>query len=579
MILAAALENDGFHDIIIKDYDLLNSNNKIEYEFIKKTAMDIISTGCSYIGITAMCNNYMFTTSLASEIKNLNPNLHITIGGAHVSMCGKETLEQYKSIDSICIGEGEITYPKLIKRLIHNQNLHGLAGIIYRNKNNEIIENEKRPLLQDLDNSPFPAYELVDMKRYLTNKKTASIYIGSGCPYNCNFCTTSLVWERKYRTKSIDRVISEINYLHKHYDITQFDFIHDNLTYNQRYIASLSSGIKKNKLDITFELSSRIDSFTPDIAKWLSDAGCEKVFFGIESGSSKTQNEIGKKLKIEYIARAMELCNQYNIIPTNSFIIGFPSESEKELEKTIRLAFSCKIFSGGTISCNMLSILAGSNIFFKTENQILFNEKFMQSDPLFIFHKNQIDQSKKIPRIYSHYFSIPYKNSSFTAHKYIHLQQFIASMTDKYAHTIHVLINEIGISVLKIFNYFFKKIKNCNDNLEKLNINQNDIIELTTQYNLSSKHTQYVLDAYNYNSICNQISKKEIKLSKKTKSEIINIKNWHLIKSNLELTNNNNTFFESILSQTKYYYIIVNDSQSILTCKINQEEYYILGDC
>jgi len=110
-----------------------------------------------------------------------------------------------------------------------------------------VLFTKKRELLTDLDMSPMPAYELIDVNKYYALNNKMTLYIGSGCPYNCSFCTTSIMWERTYRTKSPKRIISEIVYLKEKYGVTNFDFIHDNITANQKRVNEILDAIIENK--------------------------------------------------------------------------------------------------------------------------------------------------------------------------------------------------------------------------------------------------------------------------------------------------------------------------------------------
>lgn len=105
-----------------------------------------------------------------------------------------------------------------------------------------------------------------------------NVYVGSGCPFACNFCTTSLMWERRYRTKSINRVITELKTLVNEYNKKNFVLIHDNLTANPAYAINLIEEIKKSDLNIEYEISSRIDTIDEDIIRLFRNQ-VEKQFF------------------------------------------------------------------------------------------------------------------------------------------------------------------------------------------------------------------------------------------------------------------------------------------------------------
>lgn len=131
LILATCLRSHGYR-VSINDYDFMKEIDvtwKKKGNFAKRAALDVVNTGCTYVGITTMCSNYVLAADLAYEIKRLNPNIHITFGGPQATMCPKETLEQYPQIDTVVIGEGEVTYLELINRLELGQPLEGVLGV------------------------------------------------------------------------------------------------------------------------------------------------------------------------------------------------------------------------------------------------------------------------------------------------------------------------------------------------------------------------------------------------------------------------------------------------------------------
>ena len=200
LILAKVLKNINI-DVVIKDYDYLKKieDKWLKYEDINEAiATDIVATGCSYVLITAMCSNYLQAIDISKKVKELNKNLVIILGGPHSTMCYKETLERYDTIDFISIGEGEETISQLVSALRESRKIDNIKGICYR-KNGKVVVNELRPLMEKLDMSPIPDYSIINIRDYYERKGNVALYVGSGCPFNCNFCTTSLVWQRKYR--------------------------------------------------------------------------------------------------------------------------------------------------------------------------------------------------------------------------------------------------------------------------------------------------------------------------------------------------------------------------------------------
>jgi radical SAM superfamily enzyme YgiQ (UPF0313 family) len=235
-----------------------------------------------------MCSNYVLALDIAQELKIVRRGLHVTLGGPHVSLCARETLERHLYIDTAVIGEGEVTYPELIDCVSRDGDLAAVAGIAFR-RDADIIVTPPRPLMPDLDHSPRPAYDLVDIPQYTqaAEGNYLELYAGSGCPFTCTFCSTSIVWARKYRVMSAQRIVDEIQTLNASYGATAFNLVHDNLTTDKRFVKEIATLIRSRDLNVRWGFSSRVDTIDLDTIKTAAAAGCDYVFFGLESGSEK----------------------------------------------------------------------------------------------------------------------------------------------------------------------------------------------------------------------------------------------------------------------------------------------------
>lgn len=357
LILGAALREAG-HTVVIRDYDYLKEIDPswASAAFAQRAAHDIVGTHARYVGITSMCSNYVLALDLAEGIKALSPETHVTLGGPHVSLCARETIARYKSIDSAVIGEGEVTYPELIDALERGRDLLLVPGIAFRRDRLPIVTSP-RELLADLNQSPRPAYDLVDVRAYVAAAKSnyLEVYAGSGCPFQCTFCSTSIVWKRKYRTMSATRIVSEMAFLNAAYNVTAFNLIHDNLSTEKAFIREIARTIRALGLRIRWGFSSRIDTLDSETVECVAESGCDYVFFGVETGSTKIQATMKKKLKLSMIYDTLECCIHHGIRPTASFILGFPDETPDDVASTVRLAFKCKVAGARRSFINLLS--------------------------------------------------------------------------------------------------------------------------------------------------------------------------------------------------------------------------------
>ncbi|KEO82591.1 B12-binding domain-containing radical SAM protein [Tumebacillus flagellatus] len=483
LILAAAIREVGHHPVIC-DYDYLKELDPSwdSPEFAARAAEDILSNRPDLVGITAMCSNYVLAVDLANEIKKRAPHVHITFGGPHVSLCPEETLNSFPSVDSCVIGEGEITFPELLGKLEFDEDLSETLGIAYRDGEGNPVKTPPRPLMKDITLSPRPAYDLVDMQSYIDHSKDLymQIYAGSGCPFDCVFCSTSIVWERKYRVMGAERVVDEIAYLHNTYGVTHFNLMHDNLSSNKPYIHGIAEQIVQRGLKINWGFSSRIDTLDEKTCQITAAAGCNYIFFGVESASEKIQKVIGKRLKVTAIHKTLRHCLENGILPTTSFILGFPEEEKEDVEATVRLAFACKINGAWRSFINLLSPYTGTRLMRESEKLVLDWDHVNTSMMNFLYdkHKTAIEEN---PYIYANFFFLDYSKSYMDQRDYSALVDFYTMCLFKYPFTIHFLINALDISPVDLFEVYRQRVQAMSpaerDNLA-IEITEEDLFEI-----------------------------------------------------------------------------------------------------
>ncbi|MDT9721100.1 radical SAM protein [Paenibacillus sp. ClWae2A] len=494
LILASAIREKG-HVPFICDYDFYKEIDPtwISEPFAVRAAEDILAHEPDMVGITAMCSNYVLAVELAGEIKRKAPHVHITFGGPHVSLCPVETLDSFKAVDSCVVGEGEVTFPELLDALEHHASLEGIPGVHYRDDQGNAISNGPRPLIKDIMLSPRPAYDLIDMRAYIEHAEDIymQVYAGSGCPFDCSFCSTSIVWERKYRVMGAERVVNEIEYLHRTYGVTHFNLVHDNLSSNKPYIHGIAEQILERGLDIHWGFSSRIDTLDEKTCRIASAAGCNYIFFGVESASEHIQHTMGKRLKISKIHQTIRNCLENGIMPTTSFILGFPEEQQEDIEATIRLAFACKVVGAWRSFINLLSPYTGTRLMRNSEKLVLDWENVNTSMVIFLEdqHKKEIEKN---PFIYANFYFLDYSRSYMQEGGYSNIVDFYTMCLFKYPYTIHYLINDLQLSPLDIYEFFREQVTKLTpaqrDQLD-IQITEEDLIGLAGEhyaYNLVS---------------------------------------------------------------------------------------------
>ncbi|MFH0831791.1 MAG: radical SAM protein [archaeon] len=343
-MIAAVLKEKGFKIMII-DSVVMNYSSKDILHIIKERKPKAV-------GITAMTPNYHRAKSLANEIKKEFPDILLIIGGHHVTIMPEKVVEE-SDFDIAVLGEGEITSIEILelyksfnynpKKLLSSEKLKEINGIAFRDEKG-ITVNKARELIKNLDELPYPARELLPMKRYLPlpnqykRKPVVHMVAIRGCPYNCSFCSNNKVFGRKIRARSPEKVVEEIVYSMKKYGAKEISFWDDMMTTNREWMNKFCDLLIKNKVDITWTCYARVDSVDEPLLKKMKKAGCWNIFFGFESGVQELLDNINKGITLKQIAEANQLCKKIGIEVRASFMIALPGETPELARKTIEFA-------------------------------------------------------------------------------------------------------------------------------------------------------------------------------------------------------------------------------------------------
>ena len=322
------------HDVRIVDSLAEDYNYGDVERIIKKYDPDVV-------GITSTTSMIPDAYVIAKIAKRYNENVKIVMGGPHVTFLPERTFQECPYIDFIVRGEGELTFRELINSLERDGDPSNILGLSI-NLRDKVRNNPPRPLIKDIDTIPMPSYDLLPMEKYQANGvRFGTVMTSRGCPFNCAFCSSSLQFGKRWRGHSDSRVIEELKHLHEKYRIREIEFLDDTFTLNKHRAIRIARRIVKEGLDISWSASSRVDTFTEEVAEAMKKSGCHTIYFGIESGSRKTLNFIGKGITPEQSISAVKKAKRHKLRALGSFVIGFPEETKEDIKKTIK--FSKKV--------------------------------------------------------------------------------------------------------------------------------------------------------------------------------------------------------------------------------------------
>jgi radical SAM superfamily enzyme YgiQ (UPF0313 family) len=336
--IAAVAEREN-HRISIYDpkREVRFGRHPYDRHFYDRAAEDIFARSPEAVGFTTLGCSLLFAVNVAARLKRMNPDLPIMLGGPHATMLSREILNAYDQFDLVVRHEAEETFPQVLADL-DRRAFDNIPGVTWRTGNGrQIRATEGAPKIEDLDSLPVPLYDLYPVRDLQLD--LMRIEAGRGCPFDCNFCSTATFFQRSYRLKSPERLLSELDSLHDRYGATEFKLDHDLFTVNRRKVLAFCEVLEER--DYKWRVSARTDCVDPELLGSMASAGCIGLYFGIETGSERMQQLTSKRLKLDGIDRIFDAAQNLGIEITTSFITGYPQETREDQDESLDLIGSC----------------------------------------------------------------------------------------------------------------------------------------------------------------------------------------------------------------------------------------------
>lgn len=282
---------------------------------------------------TARYNNGLLIARIVRE--TCGNRIKIVMGGIHATMLPEDALDNM-DVDYIVVCEGERAIVELLDHLENNPpNLgNGVRNLYYRDENNAIRSTEKA-YIKNLDSLPLPAYEKYLNYEQLDPNMFGSLISARGCPFLCTYCASHIIWSRKVRFHSPEDIIELIGYLYHTFGTRKFRFNDDTFNLDRNRLFRLCRLLAKVKQPIEWEADIRGDLADYDSLKAMRDAGCYQVNIGVETASETIIKQVRKNLDLEKVKDTFRICKEMRVRTTGYFMIGFPGETEEQVNKTI----------------------------------------------------------------------------------------------------------------------------------------------------------------------------------------------------------------------------------------------------
>lgn len=362
--IAAFLRQHGYKVL------MLNCNLNMTAQ---KAAEIAIKEKPKIIGISVpTMPNLPGTFELVKNLRTSGYNGHICLGGHFATFSCKDILVTMQEVNTIVRGEGELTFFELLQTIESGEPLTEVKGIAFR-KGKEIIINQTRELIKDIDNLPFPSRDM--LKEIIDNSPAlarAAIASGRGCYGKCTFCSVRAFYELstgpKIRLRSPKNIVAEIEYLTTTFKTPAIFFIDDNFIgpgkVGKRRATEIAEEILKRGLDIKFTLYCRANDIEESLFKLLKRAGLVRVFVGIESGMQTVLDRYNKGTTVEQNVNAINIIKRLGIAWDIGFILYDPDTTFEELKENIRFIRETTLYRypAATLLLNGLTVYPGTPI-------------------------------------------------------------------------------------------------------------------------------------------------------------------------------------------------------------------------
>jgi len=359
--LKAAIKKQ-FGNIDIKVVDLSELDLDYTYKYLAREQPDIV-------GFTCMTDTRDGVLKTAALAKKANLNSVVVLGGIHASIMSEQLLSNYSQIDIIAHCEGERTFCNLLKEYLGNSkpNLHKVTGISFREDDN-IIKTPSTPLIDNLDEIPFPDYGDFNLNDYSTyfycgpytkQVNGYSISTSRGCPYYCNYCSVAGRYGQ-WRKRSPGNIVDEMEGAKNERGIKYFQFVDDCFTVSKERIIHLSQEIIDRRLNIKWWAQTRVETLDYDMLVAMKDAGCMFLQLGVESGSPRILKAMNKRTDLNRVAQVFNQAKNVGMATNMNILIGMPGETKETIAETINFIKKVK---PSRVLCSLLLLYPGTGVY------------------------------------------------------------------------------------------------------------------------------------------------------------------------------------------------------------------------
>jgi len=329
--LIAALLQRGGYKVAVIDVNGLRLTDDQVIELIQHYHAPVI-------GIGGLITTYGWVKRMTRRIRQVHPESKIILGGS-VGTSIIETALRNLDIDLIVTGEADDTILELMPTLLNDKSIDNIAGLAFL-RAGKVVTTPRRPLIQNLDKIPFPAWELFPMQIYLKNPvvgvgRDVDIITSRGCPFSCAYCYR--IFGKRFRIRSAEHVVGEMEALKRNYDVDFISFQDDCFVINKKRVYEICDLIDRTPIlrNVRWSCNGRVTVCDSEMLKRLRASGCVCVGYGIESGSEKILSAMKKHSPLDVAKQTILQTRQAGLKCALAFMIAYPGETRQTVMETV----------------------------------------------------------------------------------------------------------------------------------------------------------------------------------------------------------------------------------------------------
>ncbi len=313
---------------------------------LERLADELLRLRPGLVAISALTSMVQDVAAVAELVSHVCPDAVVVVGGPHATV-EPESTARLPGVDAVHVGEAEISLPALVANGLQYRGLQGYSYCECR----DFIDGGSAPAVRDLDEIPYPAWDLLPMDKYLAHwyqldavafdLRGTSIIASRGCPFNCAYCQPTLrtIFGNKIRRRSPDNIVGELSELKGRFGIEGVMWLDDTFLVDRKWMAELCRAMVEAGLGLLWGCNIRADLVDRESLLMMKEAGLRVAHIGIESATQRILDDIYMKgITVQQAEEAVHLARDVGLSVRGYFMLGAPTETEQEAWVTVDLA-------------------------------------------------------------------------------------------------------------------------------------------------------------------------------------------------------------------------------------------------